>query len=99
LDQRVITHLLTFKFRDPDPSKLAHGRDLLNGLVGKVPTLRTMQAGVNVIASARAHDLGLVATFDDLAGLEAYQVHPDHVEAATWLRAESEVIVAVDFES
>lgn len=94
----MITHLVTFKFRDPDPAKLAHGKALLDALVGVVPTLRSMQAGVNVVESARAHDLGLVATFDDLAGLEAYQVHPAHVEAATWLRAESEVITAVDFE-
>lgn len=94
----MITHLLTFKFRDPDPAKLAHGKALLDALIETVPTLRSMQAGVNVVESARAHDLGLVATFDDLEGLGAYQVHPAHVEAATWLRAESEVITAVDFE-
>jgi hypothetical protein len=40
----------------------------------------------------------LVATFDDLDGLQAYQVHPDHEEAAAWLRARSSSIVSVDFE-
>jgi hypothetical protein len=95
----VITHIVTFKFRDPSPAKLAEGKARLDGLVGRVPSLRSMVVGVNVVESARAHDLALIATFDDLAGLEAYQVHPDHVEAATWLRAESETISAVDFDA
>jgi phosphoglycolate phosphatase-like HAD superfamily hydrolase len=39
------------------------------------------------------------ALFDDLDGLEAYRVHPDHEEAAAWLRAHSSSIVSVDFDS
>ena len=95
----MITHIVTFKFRDAGPDRLAHGKELLDGLVGVVPSLRSMLVGINVVESPRAHDLGLVATFDDLDGLEAYQVHPAHVEAATYLRGESETIASVDFES
>jgi hypothetical protein len=94
----VITHLVTFKFADPNDADLAEGKARLDALVGRVPTLRSMVVGVNVVDSARAHDLGLVATFDDLDGLQAYQVHPDHEEAAAWLRARSSSIVSVDFE-
>lgn len=95
----MITHLVTFKFTDPNPTDLAEGKARLDALLGKVPTLRSMLVGINVVESARAHHLGLVATFDDLDGLQAYQVHPDHEEAAAWLRARSETIAAVDFES
>jgi hypothetical protein len=95
----VITHIVTFKFTDPDAADLAEGKAKLDGLVGTVPTLRSMLVGVNVVDSPRAHDLALIATFDDLDGLEAYRVHPDHEAAAAWLRARSSSIVSVDFDS
>ena len=95
----MITHIVTFKLRDPSPEHLAHCKGLLDGLVGVVPTLRTMLVGVNVVDSPRAHDLGLIATYDDLDGLQAYQVHPAHEEVASYLRASSETIASVDFES
>jgi hypothetical protein len=93
----VITHIVTFKFSAPTDADLAEGKARLDALVGKVPSLRSMLVGINVVDSARAHDLGLVATFDDLDGLQAYQVHPDHEAAAAWLRSKSETIASVDF--
>ena len=95
----MITHIVTFKLTDRSAEHLAHCKGLLDGLVGKVPSLRSMVVGVNVVESPRAHDLGLIATFDDLAGLEAYQVHPDHQEVAGYLRSASSAIAAVDFET
>ena len=95
----MITHIVTFKLRDTSPEHLAHCKALLDGLLGVVPTLRSMLVGVNVVESPRAHDLGLIATYDDLDGLQAYQVHPAHEEVATYLRSASETIAAVDFES
>ena len=95
----MITHIVTFKLNDASPEHAATCKAMLEGLVGKVPSLRTMTVGVNVVDSPRAHSLALIATFDDLEGLEAYQVHPDHQEVGGYLRANSEAIVAVDFES
>ena len=95
----MITHIVTFKLRDASPDHLTHCKGLLDGLLGQVPTLRTMLVGINVVESPRAHDLGLIATYDDLEGLQAYQVHPAHEEVASYLRSSSETIASVDFES
>lgn len=95
----MITHIVTFKLHDESREEAERCKALLDGLVGKVPSLRSMTVGVNVVESPRAHTLGLIATFDDLEGLEAYQVHPDHQEVAGQLRAASSAIAAVDFES
>ena len=95
----MITHILTFKLVDESRANAERCKALLDGLLGKVPTLRSMTVGVNVVESPRAHSLALIATFDDLAGLEAYQVHPDHQEVAGELRSASSAIAAVDFES
>ena len=95
----MITHLVTFKLNDESPGEAARCKALLDGLVGLVPSLRSMTVGVNIVESPRAHSLALIATFDDLEGLDAYQVHPAHQEVAAELRASSSAIVAVDFES
>lgn len=95
----MITHIVTFKLRDRSPEHLTHCKALLDALVGQVPTLRSMLVGINVVESPRAHDLGLIATYDDLDGLQAYQVHPAHEEVAAYLRGAAEAIAAVDFES
>ncbi len=93
----MIVHIVTFTLSDTSDAHLAECRRRLVGLLDVVPTLRSMRAGANVVESTRAHDFALVATFDDLAGLEAYQVHPAHQEVATLLRAKATGSVAVDF--
>ncbi|HET9443316.1 MAG TPA: Dabb family protein [Acidimicrobiales bacterium] len=95
----MITHVVCFKLTDASAGHLAHCKALLEGLVGTVPTLRTMTVGLNVVTSPRAHDLVLIATYDDLDGLAAYRAHPKHVKIADHLVAGSQAIVSVDFES
>lgn len=95
----MITHIVTFKFTDRSPEHLAHCKALLDGLLGTVPTLESMVVGINIVESPRAYDLGLIAHFEDLEGLEDYQVHPAHVEVATYLRSKAEAVSAVDFEN
>ena len=93
----MITHIVTFKLHDPAEAErcktdarwpLRHG-----------PVAADHDRRHNVVESPRAHTLGLIATFDDLAGLEAYQVHSAHSEVASHLRAASSAIAAVDFRS
>lgn len=93
----MITHIVTFKLDDPAEAETC--KAMLDGLLGTVPTLRTMTVGINVVESPRAHTLALIATFDDLAGLEAYQVHPAHSEVGSHPRAAASAIAAVAFES
>jgi hypothetical protein len=95
----VITHIVTFQFTDPDEAELQRCKAMLEGLLGPVPSLRSMVVGVNVVDSPRSHHLALVATFDDLEGLDAYQVHPAHEEVAAHLRELAPLRPSVDFVS
>lgn len=95
----MITHVVLFKLKERDEANIAAARDVLRGLEGKVPTLRQLEVGIDVLRSERSYDLALVARFDDLDGLQAYQVHPAHVPVLTYLRAACDAIVAVDYES
>ena len=93
----MITHIVLFKLADPADAPEIAAR--LGNLVGVVPTLRSMQAGADVVRSERSYDVGLVSTFDSLEDLEAYRVHPVHEEQAAWIRERATASVAVDFES
>lgn len=69
----------------------------LEALMGVVPSLRSMEVGINCNA-AEKFDLALVSTFDDMAGLEAYAVHPDHVAVGKRIRAILDARACTDYE-
>ncbi len=92
----MIKHVVCHKYRDKAEAPVIAAK--LNGLMGRVPSLRSMETGVNILDSARACDLVLIATFDDRAGLDAYAVDPAHVEVKTYIHKVLESSVSVDYE-
>lgn len=69
----------------------------LEALLGIVPSLRSMEVGINC-NPAEKFDLALISTFDDLDGLNAYAVHPDHLAVGKRIRAMLDVRACNDFE-
>lgn len=67
-------------------------------LAGRVPQSRSLEVGADIIHAERSYDLALLATFDSLADMQAYQVHPTHIEVGGYMRGLCESIVAVDYE-
>jgi hypothetical protein len=93
----MLTHVVCFKFDAADVAEEAARR--LRSMAGHVPSLLSIEAGVDVLRSARSYDVALITTFEDLAGLDAYQVHPVHVEVAAYIKAHAKAVVSVDFVS
>ncbi len=94
----MITHIVFFKLKDRSPSSIEKARDVLLGLKGKIPQLLHLEVGVDVLHTERSYDLALVTKFNSLEDLQAYQVHPVHVEVANYLSTVRESVVAVDYE-
>ena len=92
----MIKHIVCHKLSDK--TKAAQITQMLSGLVGKVPSLKRMEAGVDFMEKPRSYDFGLVAEFDDRAGLDAYDVHPEHEKVRAIIRQYSVGSVSVDFE-
>lgn len=69
----------------------------LEALKGKVPSLAHIEVGVNFEASA-ACDVALYCEFASKADLEAYQVHPEHVAVATFIRSVVGARTVADYE-
>lgn len=95
----MITHIVMFRLREDCKGEIPRVVERLNALNGKIPQLRGLQAGADVLHSPRSYDLALVAQFDSLEDLNAYQVHPAHVEVANYIGTVRESAVAVDYES
>lgn len=68
------------------PEILRQVRALLEGLVGKVPSIRHLEVGENWNGDTAAFDMALISHFDDRAGLDAYQKHPEHVKVAQFIQ-------------
>ena len=69
----------------------------LRALMGVVPSLKSMEVGLDFKGSERSYDLVLIALFEDEAGLEAYDAHPAHGEVRKFIRAHRTGTVSVDF--
>lgn len=95
----MFTHVVFFKLKDKSKENIEKAKSILMRTEGKVPTLKTIKVGVDVVRSARSYDLALITTFDSLEDMDAYQVHPVHVdEVLAHLRPMLESSAAVDFE-
>lgn len=97
----MITHVVLFKLKDRSLQSVEKARDVLLGLKvkGKIPVLRYLEVGIDVLHSERSYDLALITKFDSMEDLQAYQVHPVHLEVAKYITAARESAIAVDFES
>ncbi len=94
----MITHIVLFKLHEPTKENVDAAVSELSSLADAIPTIRSLEAGANIVQSPRAYDVGLVVKFDDLAGLERYQPHPAHIPVSAYMRERCESVVSVDFE-
>ncbi|NPV27549.1 MAG: Dabb family protein [Firmicutes bacterium] len=95
----MIVHIVLLKLIDPSPENATLARDLLLNMKGKIPSLRYLETGINIVPTQRSYDLALVTKFDSLEDLKAYQTHPVHVEVLKYLTTVTESIVTADYES
>ena len=95
----MIRHVAVFRFvPEFTAEQREHWMSLLRALPAHIPSVRSMTVGTDVGGGESSHELAIVADFDDLDGLDAYNRHPAHAEV---LRISAPVKVSlaiVDFE-
>lgn len=94
----MLTHIVMFKLLDRSPESVRKAREVLMGMEGKIPLLKHIEVGIDVLHSERSFDLALVTKFDSLEAMQAYQVHPVHKEVQKYMHSVRETSVAVDYE-
>lgn len=93
----MITHIVLFKLKDRTSARIEEARNVLLAMDGKIPQLRHLEVGIDVVRSPRSHDLALITRFDSLEDLTAYQAHPVHQGVVQYIRSAAESSVTVDY--
>ena len=93
----MLTHVVCLKFTDPEDATEVARR--LSSMEGRIPSMKGIEVGLDVVRSARSYDLVLITRHDDMEGMQAYQVHPVHQEVLAFIKSKGPTAVAVDFAS
>ena len=93
----MFTHIVLFKFKDIE--QVREGRDILLSMEGKIPQLKGLEVGVDVLHTERSYDLVLVTRFDCLEDMNTYAVSEYHVnQVLKYLKPMLESSKVVDYE-
>ena len=94
----MIVHIVMFKFKQENKeANLAEVTKKLNALVDLIPSLKSMEVGVDFNQSQRAFDLSLYSTFWDKEGLEEYAVHEEHLKVVSFIKEVTQESKVVDY--
>ncbi|HNV70389.1 MAG TPA: Dabb family protein [Candidatus Ozemobacteraceae bacterium] len=94
----MITHIVFFKLFDRSAESLCRVRDRILEMHGRIPVMKHLEAGADIIRSERAYDVALVAHFESRADLQTYIDHPVHQEFVQFIRPLRESTISVDYE-
>lgn len=94
----MVVHIVMFQFKEEDKeANLARVKTMLEALPSTIETLKRMEVGMDISKSERSFDLVLTSTFDDQEGLNAYAVHPAHLEVVNVIKEVTIVAKVVDY--
>lgn len=94
----MLVHIVMFKFKEENKkANMIQAKQMLENLMGAVPSLKSIDVGHNTIESDRAMDLSLIAVFETKEGLDIYDAHPEHQRVVAFIKSVVEYSKAVDY--
>ena len=92
----MVKHVVMWRYKNREDIEFARTR--LESMRDRVPTMLSIETGVDFNRSGAAYDLVLITTHEDKAQLDAYQADPLHNEVKAALGELDSERVVVDFE-
>jgi hypothetical protein len=98
----MLKHIVLFKLKEhaEGAGKAENARrvkEALESLAKKIPQVRDLEVGINIIPSDAAYDVALITEFADENDLALYIHHPEHVKVAEFVGKVREGRVVVDY--
>lgn len=94
----MLVHIVMFGFKEENKeANMAQVKALLEALAQKIESLKSMEVGMDISRSERSFDLVLTSTFEDQEGLNAYAVHPAHLDVVRVIKEVTFVSKVVDY--
>ena len=78
---------------------MERGAEMLRAMEGKIPSLRSIEVGLNDLKGDDDFHLVLITRFDSPEGLQDYKVHPVHKEIIAFFKDATTDRAPVDFPS
>lgn len=100
----MIKHIVMFKFKEEAAGKTAYenaieAKNRLANFMDEIPSLKNLEVGINSKEAPESnYNLVLVCEFDDIDGLNDYQVHPAHIEFGEFIKTVRESRACIDYE-
>ena len=99
----MIKHIVMWRLKDNAAGATKEENALklkerLEALVDVIDTLHVAEVGINFNPSDAAFDVILYSEFDDQAGLDAYQNHPEHLKIVDFVGEIRTDRAVVDYE-
>ncbi len=99
----MIKHIVLWKLknvaegasREQNASKMKND---LEALRNKIPVIRHIEVGINMVPSDAAYDVALYSEFASEKDLDTYQKHPEHLKVADFVGKVRESRVVVDYK-
>lgn len=95
----MITHIVALKLKDTNKESIDAVKKRLLDMKGRIEYLRDITVGVDFAHASVSYDIAMIAHFDSKEDLNAYIVHPAHVEVGKYIEEIQAKVVAIDFES
>ena len=99
----MLTHIVWWTMKDQAAGRnaaenIALIKSMLESLPGRIPALKDLTVGSNVLpASTEEAQLVLVTRHDDAEGLAQYAAHPEHQKVVALLKETTASRRAIDF--
>lgn len=95
----MIKHIVMFKLENKTREHMEEAVSALEGMKGKIESLKYIEVGTDMTRSERSYDIVLTTHFDDQDGLKTYSTHSRHKPVLETMRKLCSSIMAVDYES
>jgi hypothetical protein len=95
----MIKHIVMFRFSETDDKrKFLSDLKIRIEKLNDLPHVFHIEAGINFSNRDSAFDIALNSDFENTQKLEAYKVHPQHVELVNYLKKFPHETVVCDYE-
>ena len=92
----MITNTLLIKLKDRKNAEQA--KSVLISMKGKIDVLRDIQVELDINHGEVSYDILLVTCFSSMEDMNAYLIHPAHVEVSKYIAGVVEASAAVCYE-
>ena len=94
----MIKHIVFFKLSEDGKLQQQTIISKLEGLIKEINFIQFLEVGVNFAIEDRAYDIALTVVLNNKDDLNAYAIHPKHLEVVSFIKKVATSSKVVDYE-